>query len=112
MKADTNTVKKIYTILIMVLIVAGIISFFETKAFFERKKFTQNEVNEKIIEIKNNWTGGRSFDYITNNYKVTLLNIDTLFIGDSISKEVNTTKFSVFRKEEGNYFFLKFYDIK
>lgn len=104
--------KKIYKILIMVLIVGGIISFFETKAFFERKKFIENEVNEKIVEIKNNWTGGRSYDYITkNNYKITLVNSDTLLIGDSISKKVNTTKLNVFRKKEGKYEFYKDYDI-
>jgi|SRR5690606_13664999 len=104
--------KKIYKILILVVILIGFISFFEIKQFLERKKTIQNEINEIIIEINNNWTGGRSYDYVTkNNYIITLINTDTLLIGDSISKKINTPKFDVFRKKNGKYIFYKTYII-
>lgn len=102
--------KKRYKILIPVVIIIGFICFFEVKGFLERKRIIGNEINETIVSINNNWTRGRSYDYITkSNYKITLINNDTLSIGDSISKKANNNKYDIFRKKEGSYYFLRSY---
>lgn len=104
-------VKKIW-ILFPILLVLSIILFFELKSRQERKALFNSNLNNKVIKVKHNWTGGRSYDYITDNgITITLLNNDTLVIGDSISKEANTGKFDVYREKNGNYEYYKSFDI-
>lgn len=97
-----------------VLIIVVIIVFFERKGSLEREKFYDTPINSHILIKKNNWSGGRSYDYITkSNIIITLLSNDSLKIGDSISKEAKTSKFTVYRKNQTeNYEFYKNYDLK
>ena len=84
--------------LLPVFLIIGIIIFFEKKGDTERTRFYKSNINSYIIKKKNNWSGGRSYDYITDkNIIITLLNNDTINIGDSISKEANTGDFEVYR---------------
>jgi hypothetical protein len=96
-----------------VFLIIGIIIFFERKGNIERKEFYTSDINSYIVKKKNNWSGGRSYDYITaKNIIITLMNSDTLKIGDSISKENNTGNFNVYRKNQlGKYKFYKNYKI-
>jgi len=96
-----------------VFLIAGIIIFFGRKGNIERNEFYKSGINSYIVEKKNNWSGGRSYDYITaKSIIITLMNSDTLKVGDSISKEINTGNFNVYRKNElGLYRFYKNYDI-
>lgn len=72
--------------------------FFQTKWYFERSDFNNSKLNSKIVKVKNNWTLGRSYDYITSEgIFITLMNTDTLYINDSIVKERSSLKFKVFR---------------
>jgi|SRR5690606_38479526 len=97
-----------------VFLILGIIIYFEQKGNIERKEFYLSTINSYIIKKKNNWSGGRSYDYITKeNVIITLMNSDTLKIGDSISKESNTTNFQIYRKNQlGKYEFYKNYNTK
>lgn len=96
-----------------VILIIGIIIFFEKMNNVDRKDFYKSDINSYIVKKKNNWSGGRSYDYITDkNIIITLMNSDTLKIGDSISKENNTGNFNVYRKNQlGNYKFYKNYNI-
>lgn len=94
-----------------IVLVLSIILFFEIKGKQERKTFFNSSLNNKITAIKNNWTGGRSYDYVVDNIIITLSNSDTLVIGDSIFKKANTNKFEVYRKRNGNYEFHKHLDV-
>jgi len=90
----------------------GFISYFEIKEFHAKKVFYLTEIKCKIIKIENNISGGRSYDYITENgVIITLMNSDTLFIGDSIIKEKNNWIFKLYRKKTSeNYKFIKSYN--
>ncbi|MDR0872522.1 MAG: hypothetical protein LBN27_03505 [Prevotellaceae bacterium] len=101
--------KKIWKIYPLLLILS-IILFFELKWCHEGKVLFNSSLNNKVIEVKHNWSGGRSYDYITDNgIVITLLNRDTLLVGDSISKEADTFKFDVYRKKNEKYEFYKTY---
>lgn len=59
-----------------VFIFMGIIIFFEGKSYKERKNFHSSSINSYIIKKKNNWSGGKSYGYLTeNNITITLMNI-------------------------------------
>ena len=88
-----------------ILIFLGVIIFFEVKGHLQRKKIYEHKINSSITKKENNWTGGHSYDYITKDGKLlTVVNSDTLKVGDSISKEKNTPNFKVFRKNKLNDF--------
>jgi hypothetical protein len=92
------------------LLILSVILFFELKGRQERKVLFNSTLNNKVIKVKNNWSGGRSYDYITDNgIVITLLNRDTLLVGDSISKVANTSRFDVYRKNNGIFEFYKTY---
>lgn len=99
--------------LLPIFIIIGIVIFFEWKSSDERKVFYVSGINSHITKKNNNWSGGRSYDYLTgNNITITLLNKNSLEIGDSISKIANTNHFKVYRKNRfGKYEFYKDYDI-
>ena len=91
-----------------ILLVLFVIVFFELKGNRERKKLYKTELHSKVIKVKSNWTGGRSVDYITaNGTIITRPNTDTLFIGDSISKEANSGEISVYRNTHSHYELLR-----
>lgn len=70
-------------------------------------------INSHIVKKKNNWTGGRSYDYITeDNITITMMSNHSLLIGDSISKAANSDDFKVYRKNKlGKYELYKSYNI-
>jgi len=94
------------------VIVIFTIFYFERKGYKEKKELYKTQLENKIIKIKNNWSGGRSYDYITDNdIVITILNSDTLRIGDSISKPANAKNLDVYRKSKnGQYEFFKHYE--
>lgn len=96
-----------------IFIIIGIVIFFEWKSSNERKVFYVSDINSHITKKKNNWSGGRSYDYLTgNNITITLMNKNSLEVGDSISKIANTNNFKVYRKNRfEKYEFYKDYDI-
>ena len=86
------------------------------KQYFERKNLYESKLNSVIIEIKGNWSGGRSYDYLTKDkIIISLLNIDStnLKLKDSITKEKNNWKFSTFRLDETglHYKFFRDYNV-
>lgn len=97
-----------------VILIMGIIFFFETKSSLEREKFKESVIHSVIVKKKGNWTGGRSYDYHTKNGIVlTHLNTYSLEIGDSISKQNDTFKFKLYRKDSvGNYKYYNSYDLE
>lgn len=103
--------KNIWKLFPLVLI-AGTIFYFERKSFTEKNRLKDAALSNVVVKIKSNWSGGRSYDYITdNNYTITLLNNDTLQVGDSIVKKANTSNFKVYRKTKGVYSFYKSFNI-
>ena len=96
-----------------IFIILGIIIFFQIKWNLEYKKFHQTAINSLIIKKKNNWSGGRSYDYLTkNNIVITLISNNLLKVGDSISKESNTDEFEIYIKiDKGKYQFYKKIDL-
>lgn len=94
----------------------GIIFFFQLQDYFDRERFFGSEINSTIIEIKGNWSGGRSYDYITKNKVViNLINSDStnLKLKDSIVKQKDSWKFIAFRLNDlGVYEFFKKYETK
>ena len=88
----------------MLVLFAGPIIFFERKSYFERQHFYKSKLNNIIVKIKSNWSGGRSYDYIFENKIVlTLTNDHALKIKDSIVKKANSWKFDIFRTGEFDY---------
>ena len=106
-------IKSIWKLLPVVLII-GIIFFFEKKSSLEREKFKESAINSYIVKKKSNWTGGRSYDYLTKNgIVITLLNKYSLVMGDSVSKQNDTFKFKIYRKDSlGNYKYYNSYDLE
>ena len=104
--------KKIWK-LYPILIILSIILFFELKGWQERKVLFNSTLNNKVIKVKHNWTGGRSFNYVLDNSVViTLLSSEILLVGDSISKEANTSRFDVYKEINGKYEFYRTIDKK
>lgn len=104
--------KKIWRIC-MLLGLIGFISFFEVKKHYVRKNYYESSLKTKIIRLGSNISAGRSYDYITKSgVIITLMNSDTLFIGDSIVKEKNNWVFELYRKNKtGNYKFVSTYNL-
>ena len=102
---------KIWRVCILLTII-GTILFVELKGFHERKVFYLSDIKSKVIKIENNISGGRSYDYITKSgIIITLMNSDTLLLGDSIVKEKNNWVFELYRKNTSeNYKFIKAYN--
>lgn len=96
-----------------ILIIVVIILFFEYKSSNEREAFHIADIKSHIVKKKSNWSGGRSYDYITeNNITITMINTHSLIVGDSISKIANSDNFKVYRKNAlGKYNFYKNYSI-
>ena len=104
--------KKVFRVSI-ILWVIGFISFFENKEFHIKKVYYNTDLNSKIINIENNISGGRSYDYITKTGKViTLMNNDTLFVANSVGKSKKNWIFKLYRKNEfGEYKFIWIYNL-
>lgn len=82
--------------------------------YLGNKKFKESSINEKIID-SSNWPKRSTFYYLKDGLSIELSVLDSLHlkIGDSISKEANTTKFNVYRKnKEDKYEFYKSYSTK
>jgi|TARA_B110000902_G_scaffold167117_1_gene190728 hypothetical protein len=97
-----------------IAIVIVIIVFFESTSKNEREIFTESSLNNMIIEIKSNWSGGRSCDYITDNrIVITLRPSDSLLVGDSIVKKANSLQFVVYRFDSltTRHMYYKEYDL-
>lgn len=103
---------KILRVFIVVLII-GTIFIVEIIEFHSMKLYYLSDLNSKIITIEGNISGGRSYDYITKKgIIITLMNSDTLYVGDSIVKEKNNWVFELYRKNEnGNYKFIRTYNL-
>ena len=87
---------KFYPILIFIFIIV----FFEIKQYRERTQFFETKLNAIIIDTRGNWTGGRSFNYVTREKVIlTLVNneITNFRIGDSIVKKDHSWDFKVYR---------------
>ena len=95
-----------------IVLVVCLFLYIQIEAYIERKELYKTQLGNKIVKIKNNWSGGRSYDYITDNdIVITILNSDTLKIGDSISKPANAKNLDVYRKSKnGKYEFFKHYE--
>ena len=98
----------------MILGIIGLISYYEIKGFHAKNVYYQTNLESKIIRIENNISGGRSYDYITENrIIITLMNSDTLFIGDSVVKEKDNWEFKLYRKNKsGNYEYIRTYNLQ
>jgi hypothetical protein len=100
---------------IILLIPIVIIVFFETKSCNKSQTFFKSDLTTSIVAIEGNWSGGRSFDYVTKDgITITLLSqpITNLRIGDSISKRSMDWTFEVYRYDSFNnvYYHYKKYD--
>ena len=103
--------KKALQIFILAL-TFGIIFLLQLKGNLEKKRFFKSKLNTVIVEIKNNSTFGRSFDYVTKDKTIiTFINSGdvNLKLKDSIIKESNSWEFIVFRMDEFGYDY-KFYN--
>lgn len=90
--------KKVQYVIVFIVFISIII--FEIIGNLEREKFHETALNNKVIEIKNNLTFGRSYDYVTDNkIIITLFQHKRLIIGDSIVKHMNSWNFKVYRKD-------------
>lgn len=98
----------------MILGIIGFISYFEIKEFHAKKVYYLTNLKSKIVKIESNISGGRSYDYITENkIIITLMNSDTLFVGDSVVKEKDNWEFKLYRKNKlGNYKFIRTYNLE
>ena len=72
--------------------------------FANNNHFYENEINAKIIQVKKYENKSLQFFY-SKNYCITTTDTkgDTLKIGDSISKEQKSSKFKIFRKQDGKF---------
>jgi hypothetical protein len=100
---------------LFVLIPIVAIVLYERKVYLVEKIFFKNKLNTVVVDIENNWSGGRSYNYITKNHIVfALLNYEStnLRIGDSIVKEKNSWEFDVFRYDSiaDSFYYYKKYD--
>ena len=104
---------KIWRVCILLAIIGPILITI-IKGSHEKKVYYLADLKSKIIKIENNISGGRSYDYITKNgIIITLMNSDTLFVGDSVTKEKNNWEFKLFRKNKfGNYKFIRTYNLE
>jgi len=105
---------KYYKILPLILALIAFLYFYCYKYVFANSNhFYKNEINSKIMEVKNYENKSLQFFY-DKNYCITTTNTqgDALRIGDSISKKQNSSEFRVFRKQNGNYSLYKLYDFK
>ncbi|MCJ8498074.1 hypothetical protein MVI27_07355 [Chryseobacterium salipaludis] len=110
--SETN--QKYYRILPLILGLIAFLYFYRFKYVFENNNhFYENKINSKIVKKKNFENKSLQFFY-DKNYCITTTNTkgDILRIGDSISKEKNSSEFKVFRKHNGNYNLYKLYDFK
>lgn len=103
--------------LFIIILVFGMILFFQLKANFEKKQFFKSKLNTVIVQIKNNFTFGRSYDYVTKDkIIITFINSgdSNLKLKDSIIKESNNWEFIVFRIDEfgSDYKFYKKYNYR
>jgi len=105
--------KKLLRIFIIVGLI-GFISFFEVEKYCVRKNYYESSLRSKIIRLGPNISAGRSYDYITDNrIIITLMNSDTLFVGDSVVKEKDNWEFKLFRKNKsGNYKFIRTFNLE
>jgi hypothetical protein len=98
----------------LVLIFLSFIVIDQTITYFKDKLFFESALNTTIVKIKNNWSGGRSYDYITKNNVIIILEYSdslNLKIGDSVVKKSNTRIFYVYRKgEDSDYKFYRVYE--
>lgn len=104
-----------YWNLLPIIIVVGFIIYNQNRWSFEAKEFNDASLNNKIIKIEGNWSGGRSYDYITDSKVIiTLLNDNKLYVGDSIVKKSKSWKFKVYRLDSLNnmYTFHKEYNLE
>ena len=82
--------------------------YFENKQFNQRQQIYRTEISSKVQSIENNWTAGRSVDYILENGQViTLLSSEKLYIGDSIYKKSTDSTLVIYRKRKSSYIFLR-----
>ena len=99
-----------------IILFFGIIIFFESKSYFERKHFFERKLNTLVFKKKGNWSGGRSYDYLTKNkIVITLIKSDSIILelGDSIVKKANSWDFEIYKSDiTGQYRFHKIYNLK
>jgi hypothetical protein len=97
----------------VILIIVGFFAFIFLNIYNDKRKhnlFYTSKINSKIIKVKGNWSGGRSYSYVTEeNISITLSNDRKLLPGDSISKKASTEVFEAFRL---NSLDNKYYPIK
>lgn len=78
----------------------SIIVFFEVKEYRQRKQFFETELNTTIVDIRNNWTGGRSINYVTRE-RIIITRVNNKFsnlrISDSVVKQSNSWDFDFYR---------------
>lgn len=98
--------------IIRIILISGFIGFtlysFINRHYY-RKNFFESKFNSKIIRQEGNISAGRSYDFITDaGITITLMNSDTLYVGDSVVKEKNSWKFNLYRKNKtGRYQFTR-----
>lgn len=108
-----KTIKYYYRFFPIILGLIAFIYFYIYKIVFENSNhFYKNDIQSKIIRIKNYENKSLQF-YYDSTYCITTTNTrgDTLMIGDSISKNINTESFKVYRKnKEDKYKFYRSYN--
>lgn len=92
-----------------------VITIFEIKGCNQSSVFYKTQLNTTITKVENNFTGGRSYDYITKEQiTISLMNYPStnLRIGDSVAKEKDSWMFDVFRYDSiaDSFYYFKKYD--
>ena len=95
----------------VIIIFIVFVSYFIIRANSNYNHFYKNKIDAKIIKVENYEDKSLNF-YYDKKYLLVLgdASDDTLKVGDSISKKMNTYKFAVFRtNENGDYRLLNNY---
>ncbi|AZA88157.1 hypothetical protein EG349_15825 [Chryseobacterium shandongense] len=94
-------------------ILIGIFSYFYFKGKNNRTKFYESKINEKIID-SSDWQKKTTEYYLENGLSIDITILDNIHlkVGDSISKQAESKKYSIYRKNQfGKYEFYKNYNI-
>jgi energy-coupling factor transporter transmembrane protein EcfT len=97
--------------IIPILIFVGIIIYLNASGLYQRNKFIKNDIKSTITD-SDDWQQRTIEYYLKNGTTIySTLNSFNLQIGDSISKEANSSLFYVYRKNYiGKYEFYNRYD--
>lgn len=100
--------RRVISNICIVSLTLGVIIFFQVREYYIRSTFYKSTLNNKIIELKHNWSGNSLDHVMDNGIIIKLIKRDQLHINDSIVKQDSTWVFRVYRDGK----FLKELDLK